>query len=286
MTIDIASLPLPVRQAWLQHAVAPRPIAFVSTIDHNGNANLSPFSFFNLFSSAPPIIIFSPARSGRTGERKHTLLNVQAIPECVVHICDEAMLHQVSLSSCEYPREVDEFEKAGFTKENASIVKVPMVKEAKIKMECTVMNIQSLGLQPGAGQLVLAEVVRMHVADEIINEAGDMIDPKRFGYIARMGGDYYASINESNLFTVPKPNRNCGMGIDALPKSIRESQVLTGNDLAQLASVTQPPIINSDVHFGGQALTHLDIKNAIQKADVEGAWQMILRIENELNTKS
>ncbi|MEN9459440.1 MAG: hypothetical protein RL135_2059, partial [Bacteroidota bacterium] len=169
MKIVLSELPIMQKQAWLQHAIAPRPICFASTIDEAGNINLSPFSFFNLFSSNPPIVVFSPARKGRDNTTKHTLDNVLAVPECVINMVDYSMVQQMSLSSCEYPKGVDEFIKAGFTKEAATMVKPPMVKEAKIKLECKINEVKSLGDQGGAGQLVIAEVLCMHIDDSILN---------------------------------------------------------------------------------------------------------------------
>ena len=295
MIINIQELAIPKRQAWLQHAIAPRPIAFASTINREGNINLSPFSFFNLFSTNPPIIIFSPSRSGRDNHLKHTLLNVLEVPEVVVNICDYTMVQQVSLSSCEYPRNVDEFIKAGFTKEAASIIKPPMVKEAKIKMECKVNEVKSLGEQPGAGQLIIAEVLCMHVDESVLNEDGSMIDQQKIEHVARLGGDYYAVINKANLFTVAKPNKELGIGIDALPESIRCSTILTGNNLAQLANVQQLPEV--DVAFTNDTLKnivqyfsvnpvemekelHRYAKQLLDEGNVNAAWQVLLAGEN------
>jgi len=294
-TINIQELPLPKRQAWLQHAIAPRPIAFASTIDKEGNVNLSPFSFFNLFSTNPPIIIFSPSRSGRTNSLKHTLLNVTEVAEVVINICDYSMVQQVSLSSCEYAKNIDEFIKAGFTKQQATIVKPPMVKEAKIKIECKVNEIKSLGEQGGAGQLIIAEVLCMHVDESILNEEGSMIDQKKIHHIARLGGDYYAVINPNNLFTVVKPNTELGIGIDALPQDIRNSKIFTGNHLGQLANVQQLPQVN--VAFEDEQLKnivqyfsinpnemekelHRYAAALLDKGKVNEAWQVLLADEN------
>lgn len=244
MKIDLSTLSPAQKQAWLQHAVAPRPIAFASTIDAAGNANLSPFSFFNLFSSNPPVVIFSAARRVRDNTTKHTLQNVTEVPECVINICDYAMVQQTSLASCEYPKGVDEFVKAGFTKEAATMVRVPMVKEAKIKMECKVLETKSLGENGGAGQLIIAEVLCMHVDDSILNSEGSMIDQRKIELVARLGGDWYCKVNPDNLFTVPKPNTQLGIGIDALPAGIRNSKTLTGNDLGMLANVHEMPVVD------------------------------------------
>lgn len=257
MRIDLNTLSPAQKQAWLQHAVAPRPIAFASTIDAAGNANLSPFSFFNLFSSNPPVVIFSAARRVRDNTTKHTLQNVEQVPECVINICDYAMVQQTSLASCEYPKGVDEFVKAGFTKEAATMVRVPMVKEAKIKLECKVLETKSLGENGGAGQLIIAEVLCMHVDDSILNSEGSMIDQRKLELVARLGGDWYCKVSPDNLFTVPKPNTQLGIGIDALPAGISNSKVLTGNDLGMLANVHEMPVVDP-------AFEDAQLKNIVQ----------------------
>lgn len=243
-TIDISSLPVMEKQQWLQHAIAPRPVCFASTIDKAGNVNLSPFSFFNLFSSNPPIVIFSPARRGRDNTTKHTLENVLEVPECVINIVDYDMVQQVSLSSCEFPKGVNEFIKAGFTSEPATKVKPPMVKEAKIKLECKVNEVKSLGENGGAGQLVIAEVLCMHVDESILGEDGK-IDQQKLQLVARLGGDWYCKVSPDNLFKVPKPNTQLGIGVDQLPDSIRNSIILTGNHLGMLANVHVLPDIDA-----------------------------------------
>lgn len=248
MKIVLSELPIMQKQAWLQHAIAPRPICFASTIDEAGNINLSPFSFFNLFSSNPPIVVFSPARKGRDNTTKHTLDNVLAVPECVINMVDYSMVQQMSLSSCEYPKGVDEFIKAGFTKEAATMVKPPMVKEAKIKLECKINEVKSLGDQGGAGQLVIAEVLCMHIDDSILNVEGTMIDQTKLELVARLGGDWYCKVNNDNLFKVAKPNTALGIGIDAIPESIKNSSILTGNHLGQLGNVNELPSIDPAFH--------------------------------------
>lgn len=295
MLINIQELSIQQRQAWLQHAVSPRPIAFASTIDKDGNVNLSPFSFFNLFSSNPPIVIFSPSRSGRDNHLKHTLQNVLEVPEVVINICDYAMVQQVSLSSCEYAKGVDEFTKAGFTKESSNMVKPPMVKEAKVKMECKVIEVKSLGETAGAGQLVIAEVLCMHVDETVLNAEGTMIDLHKLQPIARLGGDWYAVMNEQNMFTVAKPNKELGIGVDALPDSIRNSNILTGNNLGQLANVQELPIVNSAfeddklkniVQYFSinpaemESELHMYAKELLAQNKVDAAWQVLLTAEN------
>lgn len=231
------------RQRWLQAAIAPRPICFASTIDASGNVNLSPFSFFNLFSTNPAIVIFSPSRRARNNTTKHTLQNILEVPECVINIVDYDMVQQTSLSSCEYAKGVDEFIKAGFQKTPATLVKPPMVKEAKVKLECKVQEVKSLGEQGGAGQLVIAEVLCMHVDESILDEDGK-IDQCKLKLVARLGGDWYCRVDETNLFKVPKPNTELGIGIDNLPPGIRNSSFLTGNHLGMLANVHTLPEID------------------------------------------
>ena len=279
------------KQQWLQHAVAPRPVCFASTIDKAGNVNLSPFSFFNLFSSNPPIVVFSPARRVRDNSTKHTLENVLEVPEVVINIVDYDMVQQVSLSSCEFPKEVNEFVKAGFTQEAATVVQPPMVKESKVKMECKVVEVKPLGNEGGAGNLVICEVLRMHVDDSILNAEGTMIDQRKLQLIARLGGDWYCKVDEQSLFHVAKPNTQLGIGIDALPETIRNSAVLTGNNLGQLANVHEYPTV--DATFEDERLKniiqyfsinpdemdkelHTYAKELLDAGKVNEAWQVLL----------
>src|SRR6478609_5871983 len=235
MILDLKDLKTAEKQYYLQHVVAPRPICFASTIDKAGHINLSPFSFFNLFSSNPPIVIFAPSRRVRDNTLKHTLQNVLEVPECVINIVDYNMVQQISLASCEFPKGVDEFIKAGFTKEAATLVKAPMVKEAKIKLECKINEVKSLGEEGGAGQLVIAEVLCMHVDERILGDDGK-IDQQKLNLVARLGGDWYCKVDPTNLFKIPKPNTQLGIGVDALPDGIRNSHILTGNHLGMLAN--------------------------------------------------
>ncbi|MEO6583173.1 MAG: flavin reductase family protein [Ferruginibacter sp.] len=243
LTLQLNELTILEAQDYLQHAIAPRPVCFASTIDKNGLVNLSPFSFFNLFSSNPPIVVFSPANRARDNTKKHTLLNVLEVPEVVINIVDVDMVQQVSLSSCEFPKESDEFTKAGFTQQAATKVAPPMVKESKIKLECKVLEVKSLGSQGGAGNLVICEVLCMHI-DESILDNNKKIDQLKIHHVARLGGDWYCSTGPDNLFKVAKPNREIGMGVDALPAAIRNSKLLTGNHLGQLANLQAIPAIN------------------------------------------
>ena len=290
MILDLKDLKTAEKQYYLQHVVAPRPVCFASTIDKAGNINLSPFSFFNLFSSNPPIVIFSPSRRVRDNTTKHTLENVLEVPEVVVNIVTYEMVHQVSLASCEYPKEMNEFEKAGFTAEPATLVKPPMVKESKVKMECKVLEVKPLGTEGGAGNLVICEVMRMHIDDSLLDE-NKKIDQRKIHHIARLGGDWYCKVNESNLFTVPKPNTELGIGVDALPESIRNSDILSGNDLGHLANVREMPVIEpsfDDTHLKNiiqyyslnpddmEKELHAYAKKLLAEGKVREAWQVLL----------
>ena len=294
MLINIKDISTIEKQQWLQHAIAPRPICFASTIDREGNVNLSPFSFFNLFSSNPPIVIFSPARRGRDNTTKHTLQNVLEVPECVINMVDYDMVQQTSLSSCEFAKGVDEFVKAGFTKESATIVRPPMVKEAKIKLECKVNEIKSLGEEGGAGQLIIAEVLCMHVDESILGEDGK-IDQRKLHLVARLGGDWYCKVDESNLFKVDKPNTQLGIGVDVLPEGIRNSSILTGNHLGLLGNMHEMPVINpafSDDRLKNiiqyfsispaemEKELHMYAAELLNAGKVQEAWQILLSGEN------
>lgn len=290
MQFDLSLLPTAEKQYYLQQIVAPRPICFASTIDKEGRVNLSPFSFFNVFSAQPPIVIFSPARRVRNNTTKHTLENVQAIPEVVIHMVTVDMVQQQSLASCEYPRDVNEFVKAGFTPEPAHKVRPPMIKECKVKMECRVQEIKPLGTEGGAGNLVICEVLLLHIDDSLLDHEKKM-DPRRLPLVARLGGDWYSVVNEQNLFQVAKPNTQLGMGMDALPAAIRNSRIFSGNDLGQLANCTRIPDVDpgyEDAHLK-QIIQYFSIspeemekelhryaKELLQKGDVQAAWQILL----------
>ena len=243
MIVHLNDLTTADAQHYLQHAIAPRPICFASTCDKAGNINLAPFSFFNLFSSNPPIAIISPARRVRNNTTKHTLENVQEVPEVVIHIVDYDIIQQTSLASCEYPKGINEFVKAGFTMEKATIVAPPMVKESKIKLECKVVEIKHLGAEGGAGNLIFCEVLCMHIDDNILDN-NKKIDQQRINHVARLGGDWYTRVDKNNLFLVPKPNTKLGLGFDNLPTHIRNSKFLTGNHLGLLANETEIPDID------------------------------------------
>jgi len=292
MILDLKELSSVDRQNYLQYAIAPRPVCFASTIDGSGQVNLSPFSFFNMFSSTPPILIFSPARRVRDNTTKHTLHNVLEVPEVVINIVDYAMVQQVSLASCEYPKEANEFMKAGFTQEAATLVRPPMVKESKVKIECVVLEVKPLGEQGGAGNLVICEALRMHVDDTLLDEK-KMIDQRRLHHVARLGGNWYCKVDEHNLFLVEKPNIRLGIGVDALPGAIRHSRILSGNDLGQLANVHEMPVVDPSFHddklkniFQYYSVNpeemekelHSYAKELLAGGKVNEAWQVLLAL--------
>ena len=293
MTLDLKTLTPPEIQNYLQHAIAPRPICFASTIDKAGNVNLSPFSFFNLFSSNPPVIIFSPARRVRNNTTKHTLENVKEVGEVVINIVDYDMVQQTSLASCEFEKGVNEFIKAGFTAEQATLVKPPMVKESKVKLECKVIEVKPLGTEGGAGNLVICEVLMMHIDESILDE-NKKIDQRKLHHVARLGGDWYTRVDENSLFIVPKPNTKLGIGVDQLPASIRNSKYLTGNDLGRLANVDVMPAI--DPAYEDNKLKniiqyysvnpeemekelHLHAHELLEKGSTGAAWQVLLSVD-------
>ena len=291
MILDLATLSPLLRQNFLQYAVAPRPVCFASTIDSSGQVNLSPFSFFNLFSSTPPILIFSPARRVRDNTTKHTLHNVLDVPEVVINIVDYDMVQQTSLASCEYPKGTNEFLKAGLTEMPATRVRPPMVKESKIKIECKVIEVKPLGKEGGAGNLVICEALCMHIDDAILDDEKKMIDQHRIHHIARLGGDWYCRVDETNLFQVEKPNTKLGIGIDALPSTLRNSTILSGNDLGQLANVHELPTIDPAFHddtlkniFQYYSVSpdemenelHAYAKKLLSQGKVAEAWQVLL----------
>jgi flavin reductase (DIM6/NTAB) family NADH-FMN oxidoreductase RutF len=290
MVFDLKELKTAEKQYYLQHVIAPRPICFASTIDKNGHVNLSPFSFFNMFSSNPPIVIFSPARRVRDNTTKHSLQNIMEVPEVVINIVTYDMVHQASLASCEFPREVDEFIKAGFTKEPATLVRPPMVKESKAKLECKVLEVKPLGEEGGAGNLVICEILRLHLDDSLLTE-DKKFDQTKLELVARLGGDWYCKVSRENLFIVPKPNVHLGVGIDALPESIRLSKILTGNQLAQLGNVHEMPVVEpsfDDEHLKNivqyysvspdemEKELHSYAAKLLNEGKVTEAWQVLL----------
>lgn len=276
--------------AYLLGAVAPRPICFASTVDAAGNPNLSPFSFFNVFGSNPTTLVFSPSRKVRDNTIKHTLENIYATHEVVINVVNYAMVQQMSLSSCEYPKTVDEFVKAGFTKLPSEKIKPFRVAESPVQMECKVRQVIETGTEGGAGNLVICEVLVMHINDAVLNDK-QQIDPHKIDLVARMGGDYYCRASGAAVFEVEKPNTQLGIGIDALELSIKNSTILSGNNLGQLANVHEMPVV--DPAFNDDTLKniiqyyslnpeemeqelHRYAKKLLDAGKVNEAWQVLL----------
>lgn len=247
MTIIPGEIKTAQLHAYLLGAIAPRPICFASTIDSDGNPNLSPFSFFNVFGSKPPILIFSPARRVRDNSIKHTLENVYATKEVVINVVNYNIVQQMNLSSCEYPKGTDEFVKAGFTAIKSDLVKPFRVKESPVQLECKVTQVIETGNEGGAGNLIICEVLCMHINDNVLDEQGK-IDPNKIDLVARMGADYYCRASGSSVFEVHKPNIALGIGVDALPDTIRNSNILTGNNLGMLGNCTAIPQVQELVY--------------------------------------
>ena len=293
LTLDIKDLSIPDLHNYLQYAIAPRPICFASTVDSEGNVNLSPFSFFNLFGTNPPTCVFSPSRRVRGNTTKHTLENILEVPECVINIVTYDMVQQTSLASVEYPKGVNEFIKAGFTPIPSLTVKPPRVAESPVQLECVVKEVKALGDGPGAGNLVIAEIKVMHIDERILDEEGK-IDQLKLEHVARLGGDWYCRVNKDNLFKVAKPVRTMGIGVDSIPYAIRNSKVLTGNNLGQLGNVellptdeeaetySQSPEIKEilDATIGDsqtrELQLHLKAKQLLDECRVEEAWKVLL----------
>jgi flavin reductase (DIM6/NTAB) family NADH-FMN oxidoreductase RutF len=274
LTLNTDQLSTQEIQQYLQHAIAPRPICFASTIDLEGNVNLSPFSFFNLFSMNPPICIFSPSRRVRDNTTKHTLENIKAVPECVINIVNYNMVQQMSLSSCDYPKGTNEFTKAGFTELASELVKPPRVAEAPIQLECIVQEVISLGENAGAGNLVLALIKKIHIKEEVL-DSNKHIDQTKLDLVARLGGDWYARITEANLFKVEKPNTKLGIGFDHLPAAILTTDLLTNNEKAQLANFDILPESNLQQISNLTEATVFKIKLALANQETALAWEII-----------
>lgn len=292
VTLDPKDLPVPKLHGYLLGAIGPRPIAFASTIDENGVNNLSPFSFFNCFSAAPPIIIFSPARNGRTNTTKDTYNNIKKIPEVVINIVNMDIVHQASLSSSPFDATIDEFKKSGLTPIPSDKIRPMRVLESPVQFECKVLEVKELGDQGGAGNLVICEVVKIHINEDVLDENG-VIDQRKINLVARMGGNWYCHANEQSMFKIVKPISVVYIGVDSLPEYIRNSTVLTGNDLAQLASVTELPnetdvneykllelsdlFINLENNPAELELQlHQRAKDLIKQHKIEDAWLTLL----------
>lgn len=280
ITINPKELSVPKLQAYLQSAVSPRPIAFVSSIDKAGNVNLSPFSFFNMFSMNPPILAFSPSRRVRDNSEKHTLENIREVGEVVISIVNYNMVQQTSLTSCDFPKGTNEFIKSGLTPVSSQLVKPPRVEQSPVSFECKVKQVIALGDQGGAGNLVLCEVLLMHIQEEVV-DANGIIDPQKIDAVARMGQNYYCRAHGDNIFTVPKPNEKIGIGYDNLPAPIRNSKVLTGNDLGMLANVEQIPtsgLLSEEeerIAIKGLQAIHEQAHHYLLAGRVEDAWRML-----------
>jgi len=296
LSINPKEIPVPKLHGYLLGAVGPRPIAFASTIDKNGNPNLAPFSFFNVFSANPPIAIFSPARSGRTNTTKHTYDNIKEVPEVVINIVTHSMVHQMSLASAEYAKGVNEFIKAGFTAVASDLIKPFRVKESPVQMECKVIEVKELGNQGGAGNLIICEVIRMHINEVYLDEKGN-IDQKKIDLVARMGGNWYCRAHGDALFELEKPLTTIGIGVDQIPEQIRNSDILTGNNLGQLGNVEKLPdetSVNeykllelSDLFIQHEKNTkalksalHKHAKELLDKGSIDDAWKTLLSFNN------
>jgi flavin reductase (DIM6/NTAB) family NADH-FMN oxidoreductase RutF len=297
LTVNPKEVKVHVLHSYLVGAVAPRPIAFASTIDKEGRLNLSPFSFFNVFSGNPPIAIFSPARSGRTGATKNTYDNLKEVPEVVINVVNYNMVQQASLASTEYPKGVNEFEKAGFTPIKSEFIRPFRVKESPVQMECTIREIIELGTHGGAGNLVICEVVLMHI-DEHILDHNKNIDPHKIDLVARMGGNWYCRASGNAIFEVEKPLTTIGIGIDNIPAAIRNSKVLTGNNLGQLGNVEKVPVEGEVSEFKKHSLQeiynkyskdqeqlhlqlHIKAKEYLDKGMISEGWKTLLAASNQ-----
>ena len=240
LTLDPKTLPIQKLHQYLLGAIGPRPIAFASTIDADGNTNLAPFSFFNVFSANPPIMIFSPARSGRTNETKDTYKNVKINPEVVINVVNYDIVHQMSLASSPYEPGVSEFTKAGFTPLASDLIRPMRVAESPVQFECKVNEVVELGTEGGAGNLIICEVVKIHI-NEAVLDANGMIDQHKIDLVSRMGGNWYCRADTKSMFEITKPITTCGIGFDLLPQDLKSSKILTGNDLGHLAGVEELP---------------------------------------------
>lgn len=275
----------------IKYAVAPRPICFASTVDKNGNVNLSPFSYFNFMSTNPPVCVFSPLTRMRDGQDKHTLANIREVNEVVINIVNFDMVQQTSLASTEYPKEVDEFKKSGLTPLKSKFIRPPRVAESPIQLECKVRDIITVQEGPGTGNLVLAEIICMHIQGQYLDENNNM-DQAALDLVARLGGNWYCRITKENLFEVPKPLRKLGIGVDKLPESIRNSSILTGNQLGLLANVEEIPqkdnSMLNDEHINSLLSMwkedKIQLQNEIQRyaakllddGFIDQAWQVLL----------
>ncbi len=293
LKIDPKEIKTGLLHSYMLSAIAPRPIAFASTVDKDGNMNLAPFSFFNAFGSNPPTVVFSPARRVRDNTIKHTLENIYETKEVVINVVNFAMVHQMSLASTEYPKGVSEFVKAGFTPVKSELIHPYRVKESPVQMECKVVEIKEIGDQGGAANLIICEILLMHIDESVLTE-DKKIDANKIDLVARMGGDLYCRASGNAIFDVAKPNSSLGMGIDQLPESIRNSNILTGNNLGQLGNVKHFPDQTEIEEFRRrdfmkellkryghdekmlQSKLHELAKTLLEQKHVEEAWKVLL----------
>jgi len=289
---------LPPRQLhhYLLGAVVPRPICFASTVDENGNSNLAPFSFFNVFSSNPPIAVFSPSRSGRTGKHKDTFNNIQKVREVVINMVNYSMAEQMSLASSPYSAEVDEFVKSGFNKVKSDLVQPHRLKESPVQFECKVLEIKQLGNKGGAGNLIICEILKIHISIDVLDD-NQMIDQQKIDLIARMGGNWYSRNEKKSMFEITKPITTIGIGFDELPKEILNSNILTGNELGKLAGIESLPDETAVNDFKLIELSEIFLKfeddakklefslhkkaqEFLLQNDLEAAWKTLLSFNN------
>jgi flavin reductase (DIM6/NTAB) family NADH-FMN oxidoreductase RutF len=300
MLIDPKELKTGALHSYMLAAIAPRPIAFASTVDKHGVSNLAPFSFFNAFGSHPPIVVFSPARRVKDNTTKHTLENIYDTKEVVINVVTYGMVHQASLASTEYPKGVNEFIKAGFTPIPSQLIKPFRVKESPVQMECRVLEIKETGDQGGAANLIICEILLMHIDDSVLTPE-HKIDENKLDLVARMGGDLYCRASGNALFKIPKPSIPVGIGIDSLPESIRNSKILTGNNLGQLGNLQNLPDENMisefskkdfmkeiRKHFGYNKhllrdKLHELAKALLEKEEVDNAILVLLNSERLIN---
>ncbi len=278
LSLDPKSIPVPKLHHYLLGAIGPRPIAFASTVDEEGNPNLSPFSFFNVFSANPPILIFSPARNGRTNSTKDTYNNVKIVPEVVINVVNYDIVHQMSLSSSPYGSDINEFEKAGLTPIASELIKPFRVLESPVQFECKVNQVIELGTEGGAGNLVICEVLKIHINEAILDSDG-MIDQKKIDLVARMGGDWYCRANAEAMFEVKKPLTTIGIGFDNVPADILKSTILTPNDIAQLASIEKLPTETEVNEFKLIELSEIFISLESEKSALETALHKIAQLK-------
>jgi flavin reductase (DIM6/NTAB) family NADH-FMN oxidoreductase RutF len=296
LSIDLSKIGVPKAHHYLLSAVGPRPICFASTIDEKGRSNLAPFSFFNVFSSNPPIAVFSPSRSGRTGQNKDTFNNVQKVKQVVINLVNYKMVEQMSLASSPYPPETDEFVKSGLTPLKSELIKPFRVKEAPVQMECEVIEIKELGQSGGAGNLVICKILKMHISKELLNNE-KMIDQEKIDLVARMGGDWYCRTDSNSMFEIKKPISTKGIGFDEMPNEVLNSTILSGNDLGKLGGIEALPdetdvnefrLIELSELFlefedNAKALEialHKKAKYFLSKNQLKAAWKTLLSFNN------